>query len=114
MRIQLHFLMMVTAQLVRFILLSRDLVGRSVCVSVCRELTDILICKLVRQSHTLRLMFYRAAIDDGLLELLHNSLVNGIALSNFHQGASIWSRQGALRTKSSTVHAFCRSTTGAE
>jgi hypothetical protein len=35
----------------------------------------------MRQTDPLRLMLYRASIDNGLLELLHNGLMDGIALS---------------------------------
>ena len=49
------------------------------------RLTDILICELMRQADSLRLMFDRTTIDNGVFELLHNSLVNGVTLSR------IWS-----------------------
>lgn len=45
-------------------------------------LTDILVSKLMGQSHTLRLMLNRLSVHDGSLELLNDGAVNGVALCN--------------------------------
>ena len=44
-------------------------------------LTDVLIGKFVGQTHPLWLMLHRLSIHDRVLELLHDSLVNSIALT---------------------------------
>ena len=44
------------------------------------QLTYVFILEFMCQSHPLRLMFDRAAIHDGMLKLLHDRLVDGIAL----------------------------------
>ena len=43
-------------------------------------LTDVFICKLMRQAYFLRLMLDRSTVDDGDLELLDNGLVDSITL----------------------------------
>jgi len=45
------------------------------------RLTDILICQFVSQSYSLRLMLDRLPVDDGMLELLDDRFVDGVALS---------------------------------
>jgi hypothetical protein len=45
-----------------------------------KRLTNILVAQLVGQSHPLRLMLDRFAVDNGCLELLHNSPMNSVAL----------------------------------
>jgi hypothetical protein len=47
---------------------------------ILKTLTDVFVCKFVRQSDSLRLVFDRASIDNGMLELLNNGFVNGVAL----------------------------------
>jgi hypothetical protein len=42
--------------------------------------TDILVGKLVRESHTLRLMLARFPVNDSVLEVVHDGLVNRITL----------------------------------
>lgn len=42
--------------------------------------TDIFVCKLVGKAHALWLMLDRLAVDDGVLEILHNGLVDGVTL----------------------------------
>lgn len=74
-----------------------------------RALTNVFICKLVRKANSLRLMLYRLTIHNCMLELLHDGLVDSIAL--------IWCQYTQMTivkplTKSSTVHAFFFSTTG--
>jgi hypothetical protein len=62
------------------------------------------------ETHSLRLMLDGFAIDDSRPELLKNRLVNGVTLCPI----SILLVVGpSLHTKSSTVHLFERSTTGA-
>ena len=45
-------------------------------------LTDVLVAELVGQTHPLRLMLYGLSIHNRVLELLHDSLVNSIALTS--------------------------------
>ena len=49
---------------------------------IFRPLTDVLVAELVRQTHPLRLMLYGLPIHDRMLELLHDSFVNSIALTS--------------------------------
>jgi hypothetical protein len=72
-------------------------------------LTDVLVCKLVREAHPLRLMLHRLSIHDCVLELLNNSLVDGIALMVCQ---CLPLERTGLPTKSSTEHALFLSTTG--
>ena len=72
-------------------------------------LTDVLIGKLVRQTHSLWLMLHRLSIHDRVLELLHDSLVNSIALICCQYRPM---NETAPPTKSSTLQAFFLSTTG--
>lgn len=46
------------------------------------KLTDVLICQLMGQAHTLRLVLNRLPIYDGTFEILHNCAVNGVALKH--------------------------------
>ncbi len=71
--------------------------------------TDVFVCELMRETHPLRLMLYRLTIHNRMLELLHNGLVYGIALT--HCQSLRYGKSGLL-TKSSTEHAFFLSTTG--
>lgn len=45
-------------------------------------ITDVLISKLMGQTHPLRLMFYGLSIHNRMLELLHDSFVNSVALTS--------------------------------
>lgn len=45
-------------------------------------LTDVLISKLMGQTHPLRLMFYGLSIHNRMLELLHDGFVNSVALTS--------------------------------
>ena len=49
------------------------------------RLTDILIRQLMRKAHSLRLMLHRLSIDNGVLELLNDLFVNGVALGPVSQ-----------------------------
>lgn len=44
--------------------------------------TDVLVTKLVGQTHPLRLMLYGLPIHNRMLELLHDRFVNSIALTS--------------------------------
>lgn len=44
------------------------------------SLTDILICKFVSKTDSLWLMLHGTTIDDSMLELLHDRLVDCVAL----------------------------------
>ena len=44
-------------------------------------LTDIFVCKLVRQAYPLRLMLHGLSVYNGMFELLHDCLMDGIALN---------------------------------
>ena len=44
-------------------------------------LTDIFICEFVRKADPLRLMLDGLPVHDGMFELLHNCLVDSIALT---------------------------------
>lgn len=46
-----------------------------------QALTNVFICELVRKAHPLRLVLHGLSIHDGMLELLNNRLVNGVALA---------------------------------
>lgn len=72
-------------------------------------LTDVLIGKLVGQTHPLRLMLHRLSIHDRVLELFYDGFVDSIALT-CHQDRPL--NKIAPPTKSSTLQAFFLSTTG--
>ena len=75
-------------------------------------LTDVFIRQLVRQADTLGLMFDRSTVYDGVFELFNNGLVDSITLSEVSRYSP--PSTGAFQlTKSSTVEAFLRNTTGA-
>ena len=42
--------------------------------------TDVFVSQLVGETHTLGLVLYRLAVDDGVLELLENGAVDGVTL----------------------------------
>lgn len=44
--------------------------------------TDVFISKLVRESHSLRLMLHRLSIHNGIPELLHDGAMDSIALGD--------------------------------
>lgn len=71
--------------------------------------TDVLVAKLVGQTHPLRLMLYGLPIHNCMLELLHDSFVNSIALTSGKQRPT---DKIESPTKSSTVQAVFLSTTG--
>ena len=62
------------------------------------------------QPHSLGLMLDRSPVDDGVFELLHNGLVNGIALGSDQRITIVVDLR--TPTKSSTVQAFFLNTTG--
>lgn len=43
-------------------------------------LTDVFVCKFVRQAYSLWLMLDRLPVNNRLLKLFNDSLVNGVAL----------------------------------
>lgn len=57
------------------------MVSAAIYARLVGELTDILVGELVGQAYALRLMFHGFAIDYCMLELLHNSLVDRVALA---------------------------------
>ena len=73
------------------------------------RLTDVFIGKFVGQTHPLRLVLHRLSIHDRVLELLHDSFVDSIALT-FYQDRPM--NKIIPPTKSSTLQAFFLSTTG--
>jgi hypothetical protein len=44
-------------------------------------LTDVFIFQFVGQANSLRLMFYRTTVYNGMFELFDNCFVNGITLA---------------------------------
>lgn len=75
--------------------------------------TNILIRQLVGEADSLRLVLDRLAVDNGGFELLDDALVDLVTLKQISTPLKQEATSGGL-TKSSTVHLFARSTTGAE
>lgn len=44
--------------------------------------TDVLVCQLMSQAHTLRLVLNRLSIYNGTFEILHNCAMNGVTLKH--------------------------------
>jgi hypothetical protein len=75
--------------------------------------TNVLISKLVGETNSLRLVFDRAAIHNGVFKLIFDSAVNGVTLRNVSMMFSSHIGHVGFLTKSSTVLPEARSTTGA-
>ena len=66
----------------RFMIVTEFCQNASSISNAARGLTDVFICKLMRESDSLRLVLDRLAVHDCKFELLHNSLVDGITLTS--------------------------------
>ena len=99
-----YFLIMVTGHHVSY-----D--GHSHTIISVIGLTDVFISELMRQPYALRLVFYRLAVYNGVLEVINNGFVDRMALPTRKQILTPY--QNKQHTKSSTVEAVDLSTTGA-
>ena len=77
---------------------------------VTSRLTNVLVRKLMSQTHPLRLVLDGLPIYDGMLELLDDGLVDCITL--YEKSTMFAPDSTETLTKSSTVHAFFLNTTG--